>query len=461
MASSKVFATDSATSRKSRLVTALKTGIDAAADIKTPDGLFGFTAAIETDKTVLKNSDFDFEFDIPFDDDTVPNEAEIIIYNMSAATLGNFKKGNALSVTAGYGTDTGIILNGIISSVKTVHDGCDKVTTVTVLDNADYEDAEIVEETYAEGTTASAILKALLEKLTLPVAVFTVGRDHTYDKSTAVKGSITEAIKKYADVCGVSVYVCKQQIYCRPIWDGDNAHFTICEATGLIGSPEPFEESTTSEEYVDSVTGYEMSMLLQYRMTTAAIADVSSRDYSGRYRVISGSHTYDGLSAVTEIKAIENITTTIEETTTTSTSTSTSSTAERIMQIAEAEIGTAETGTNNVKYNTWYYGGAVNGSAYPWCAVFVSWCLNQAGITNYKSASAGYFASCGTYHSSGYTPKRGDLFLVNYSGGYADHIGFVQSCSGSTFTTVEGNSSDMVRSRTRNVSEFTFVTPPY
>ena len=466
MASSKVFTSDpTPLSRKSRLIDALKSGLNASPELNIPDGLFGFTAEIATDKVLLKSSDFDFEFNIPFDDDAVPNEAEITIYNMSAATLGNFKKGNALSITAGYGTDTGIILTGKISSVKTVHEDCDRVTTVTVLDNADYEDKEIVEQTFLSGTKASEILKELMQMLSVPIAVFTVQRDHTYNSDTAVKGSVTEAIKKYAEVCGVKVYVCRQQLYCRPVWDGDNAHFTVCADTGLIESPEPFEESSTSEEYTDSVTGYTLNMLLQHRMTTAAVIDVSSRDYSGRYRVISGSHTYDGLSAITQIKAIENITTEISETTVEAPPGSgDTSSADKVVAIAEAEIGTRESGTNNVKYNTWYYGHEVNGDSYPWCAVFVSWCFNKAGYSGYTSAAAGAFASMGTYHAmgSGYEPKRGDLFLWNYANGWASHIGFVRErTNSSVFSTVEGNCDNVVQSRSRRIDSYAYVTPNY
>ena len=54
----------------------------------------------------------------------------------------------------------------------------------------------------------------------------------------------------------------------------------------------------------------------------------------------------------------------------------------KIINIAAKEIGTSENpiGSNNIKYNSWYYGHSVRGSKYPWCAVFVSWCANQADI---------------------------------------------------------------------------------
>ena len=54
----------------------------------------------------------------------------------------------------------------------------------------------------------------------------------------------------------------------------------------------------------------------------------------------------------------------------------TAQTAEALIAIAARQIGVKESpaNSNNVKYNTWYYGQAVSGAAYPWCAAFVSWC---------------------------------------------------------------------------------------
>ena len=55
----------------------------------------------------------------------------------------------------------------------------------------------------------------------------------------------------------------------------------------------------------------------------------------------------------------------------------TEQTASRLVEIAKSQIGAKESpaNSNNVKYNTWYYGKAVSGSAYPWCCVFVEWCF--------------------------------------------------------------------------------------
>lgn len=49
--------------------------------------------------------------------------------------------------------------------------------------------------------------------------------------------------------------------------------------------------------------------------------------------------------------------------------------ASQIVSNAVKQLGVKESpsGSNKVKYNTWYYGKEVSGSAYPWCMAFVMW----------------------------------------------------------------------------------------
>ncbi len=119
-------------------------------------------------------------------------------------------------------------------------------------------------------------------------------------------------------------------------------------------------------------------------------------------------------------------------------------------------------GTNGAgKGNFTEYGyahGKVGGTyGYAWCAVFVSWCLSQAGEA--KSAG-GAFSSCslwiarlrelGQYTSrSAHTPKMGDIIFFRTSGvsRASDHVGLVLDVRGGRVYTVEGNSSERVALR--------------
>lgn len=51
----------------------------------------------------------------------------------------------------------------------------------------------------------------------------------------------------------------------------------------------------------------------------------------------------------------------------------------KLLALAMSEVGITEypSNSNNVKYNTWFYGHSVSGPKYPWCAAFVSWLFNQ------------------------------------------------------------------------------------
>lgn len=56
-------------------------------------------------------------------------------------------------------------------------------------------------------------------------------------------------------------------------------------------------------------------------------------------------------------------------------------TAEMVVQTALSQVGVKEKpkNSNNVKYNTWFYGREVSGPEYPWCMVCVCWCFAHVG----------------------------------------------------------------------------------
>lgn len=125
---------------------------------------------------------------------------------------------------------------------------------------------------------------------------------------------------------------------------------------------------------------------------------------------------------------------------------------DKFVGIAKSQIGVKETGTNNVKYNTWYYGHTVNGrtgtSEYAWCVTFICWCANQVGILNTLiprcnnvGVARDWYNARGLYFLRGnYTPKSGDLIIFRNT----SHIGIVQKIEGTRVWTIEGNSKDKV-----------------
>ncbi len=134
--------------------------------------------------------------------------------------------------------------------------------------------------------------------------------------------------------------------------------------------------------------------------------------------------------------------------------TNTGDMATDIAEVAYTQVGYHETGTNHTKYNQWYYGSDTSAA---WCAIFISWCANQAGIpqsiihrTTYAYPGEEDF-NVPYYSFSSVQPAKGDLVFVenngniNYGGVYGfDHVGIVYSVDNSYIYTVEGNDNDAV-----------------
>ena len=93
-------------------------------------------------------------------------------------------------------------------------------------------------------------------------------------------------------------------------------------------------------------------------------------------------------------------------------------TADRLIQIARGEIGVTENppNSNNVKYNTWYYGHPVSGSAYPWCCTFIMWLFRSEPSLVKKTASCSELLRwCKSNNLIVTQPQVGDLVFFNFN----------------------------------------------
>nr|MDE6021253.1 RICIN domain-containing protein [Ruminococcus sp.] len=118
---------------------------------------------------------------------------------------------------------------------------------------------------------------------------------------------------------------------------------------------------------------------------------------------------------------------------------------EDIVNVALSQKGYKKNG--GTVYGAWY--DSIKGTKFvnsAWCAMFVSWCANQAGIgqdiltyRSYVPDMISDFKSRGQWHDRNYTPSRGDIIIVNSSG----HVGIVTGVSGNTVYTIEGNKSSL------------------
>lgn len=118
-----------------------------------------------------------------------------------------------------------------------------------------------------------------------------------------------------------------------------------------------------------------------------------------------------------------------------------------VLTVARNEIGVKESpaNSNNVKYNTWFWGREVSGSEWAWCMAFVQWCFNKAGkALPFRTGSCtemrNYAKRVGRYYTKNFKP--GDVILFQFDNDpMADHTGICESVSGNYITCIEGNTS--------------------
>lgn len=146
--------------------------------------------------------------------------------------------------------------------------------------------------------------------------------------------------------------------------------------------------------------------------------------------------------------------------------------ANQVVNIAKAQLtNSSNNHYNGDKFINWWnsqgYGNFPPGTA--WCAIFVTYCLVNAGVS-YKSAFipqagcttwTGYFKDANRFISSpsSYTPKPGDLIMFNWDG-YKDvchHIGIVNYVQGGRVYTIEGNTSNIVAERSYELNGYDIV----
>ncbi|MCK9536349.1 MAG: CHAP domain-containing protein [Bacilli bacterium] len=143
----------------------------------------------------------------------------------------------------------------------------------------------------------------------------------------------------------------------------------------------------------------------------------------------------------------------------------------KLVTAAEKELGYREKSDGYTKYGFWY--GTYYGSYFTnlhWCAMFVTWCANEAGIStdilppfaNVGDGKQNYKHKNIYQLRENYIPKAGDVIFFLRDG--AGHTGIVTGCDGERVYTIEGNTSDMVARRSYPLDYHTidgYGTPNY
>ncbi|MEU0952785.1 peptidoglycan-binding protein [Streptomyces niveus] len=123
---------------------------------------------------------------------------------------------------------------------------------------------------------------------------------------------------------------------------------------------------------------------------------------------------------------------------------------EKVLSVAAGEVGVKETRAgghwvNDSKYNQWYGkipGYGRNGMNYPWCAVYVAWVADKAGLKALYPKTAGCATAVNWFKNKGrfsFYPAVGAQVFYGANG--FTHTGIVYKYDEDHIWTYEGNTS--------------------
>lgn len=124
-----------------------------------------------------------------------------------------------------------------------------------------------------------------------------------------------------------------------------------------------------------------------------------------------------------------------------------------LVTIAKSQLGNE----GGQKFWSWYG----FDSREEWCACFVSWCADQAGLIQKEvvpkfsvcTDGVALFQAKRKWQGGGSVPTPGSLIFFDWNqDGASDHVGIVESCDGTTVHTIEGNSGDAVKQNSYTVN---------
>lgn len=276
---------------------------------------FGFNIKLEvnTGDGVLKLYSYAYEihFDSEFTSDPTPSQTTIDIYNLNQTTINRFKKDQQVTLTAGFGDDMGVVTNGKIRYIHPpISDGGDNMLELVCFEGTDYskDKREFTDETeklksnqiqisFTSGVSARYVLETLSRRSNIAVQIVSLKNNKNYDEAYSASGKPIDCLQEVAEYAESKLYYRRGNLIVRDVKAGYDESFNLNAKTGLLEYP--------AREEDDDFEGYSVRSIFNHRFATASIIDLGSRYVKGRFRVISGGHTYDGVSAETNMEVQE------------------------------------------------------------------------------------------------------------------------------------------------------------
>jgi hypothetical protein len=254
--------------------------------------------------------------------------------------------------------------------------------------------------------------------------------------------------------------------------DAATEYYNLYSGSTYTGNYDGSVGTATAGSTTDSTTGTtSTSSTSSSTSSSGNILETILSAFSNAFTKALGGSTDDSTTTTTtDSTGTSTGTTTTTDATAAASSVVPNGDAQSFIDVAKSQLGTVEEYDNITPYGKFT---GMDGE--PWCASFVSWCMDQAfggdSAKGKKALRGGYSAAVSTlwdqFKNAGamtMSPQPGDVVI--YKNG-TSHTGLVESVDGDNVTTIEGNTSGgngfernggMVAEKTFNINEKSQLT---
>lgn len=264
--------------------------------------------------------DHQITFSIKKDNNKDPNQAEIVVYNLSDDTVNYINRGIrnnlAVALAVGYeGEELVMIFKGTIQWVSDTFDSVDRKTTLHCLDGGINIAEARTSRSYPKGTKIKRVVTDLVKDLGTTEGNIHVDNDQTLSSATAMCGNTSHYLEHICKSIDHNVSIQDGSVYVTPRSQMSSARSAyISPETGLIGSPEPFHNdikptkkvTKSSKKAKKPTDGVKFKCQMNGAILPEKTIWLKSRYYDGPFKVVSVSHNGDkeGKEWVTEVECV-------------------------------------------------------------------------------------------------------------------------------------------------------------
>ncbi len=234
-----------------------------------------------------------------------PNKAEVQLYNLSAETRAGIKKGQLLTIEAGYAGTFAQIFQGDVRTISHMQTNADWITKLTAGDGEDAHRNARVSESFGPKTKVSRVLSKLIDAYGLKAGnaksvINEKAAIQEYLQGKSLNGRACEQLDRILADVGLEYSIQDGALQVCEIGKAVNAPAVLLgPESGLVGSPEMAEEGK------DKKTVVKCRSLMQPKIIPGRLVDLQSETRKGLIRVNEVSHEGDSFAQAPWYSIIE------------------------------------------------------------------------------------------------------------------------------------------------------------